>query len=44
VLTQALVNAAVAPVSTELVSLLATRLGDEEGGRTVRLAPRSVTR
>lgn len=44
VLTQAFVNALVAPVFTELVTLLSTRLGEEESGRTVRLAPRSLAR
>lgn len=44
VLTQALVNAAVAPLTTELISLLATRLSEDEAGRPMRLEPRSFVR
>ena len=44
VLTQALVNALLAPITTEWVGLLSTRLGEDEAGRSLRLEPRSVTR
>lgn len=44
VLTQALVNAALAPLATELISLLATRLSEDEAGRPMRLEPRSFVR
>ena len=43
-LAQALVNAVLAPITTELVSILSIRLGDDEAGRQVRLEPRSFAR
>jgi hypothetical protein len=44
VLTQATVNAALAPVSTELISNLSTWLSEEETGRPMQLDPRSFVR
>ena len=44
VLTQALVNALLAPITTELVGLLSARLGEDETGRSLRLEPRSFAR
>jgi len=44
ILSQALVNAALAPFSTELVSHVASWLSEDEPGRPMRLEPRSFTR
>lgn len=44
VLSQALVNAVLAPACTELVASLAARLSEDEPGRPMRLEPRSFVR
>ncbi len=43
-LTQALVNAALAPAVTEGVAFLSAHLSEDESGRPMRLEPRSFTR
>jgi rod shape-determining protein MreD len=44
VLSQALINAVLAPFTTELVSLLSGWLSEDETGRPMRLEPRSFAR